>query len=223
MSTDPTIAVNIRFEPYDVYIGRAGKGQDGYYGNPHHGPNHDENIVKFDDYFHTRLKKDPEYRQRILQLKGKRLGCFCKPHRRCHGDIIAEYLNAIPEVKPVKLAVVGSRAFDDYEFLSNILKWYDIAAIISGGARGADSLAARYAKEHGIPLEEFPADWDKLGKAAGHIRNKKMAEVCDEAVAFMDVNHPTPGTTNMIQNVERWGKPVFVYWPSEDPLLDFGV
>jgi hypothetical protein len=62
MSTSPTIAVNIRFEPYDVYIGRPGKGQDGYYGNPHHGPNHDENIVRFEDYFHARLKNDPEYR-----------------------------------------------------------------------------------------------------------------------------------------------------------------
>lgn len=61
--------------------------------------------------------------------------------------------------------VVGSRTFDDYELmkkkLDHILKNYHRIVIVSGGARGADSLAERYAKEKGYPLKVFPAEWDK--------------------------------------------------------------
>lgn len=96
-------AVNIRFEPHDVYVGRAGLGQDGYWGNPivkgqqcivcdnvHTVPS--ETIECFRIYFIIRLE-DNEFRRRTLSLKGKRLGCFCKP-RPCHGDVIAEWVNS---------------------------------------------------------------------------------------------------------------------------------
>lgn len=215
----PTTVVNLRNDSYDIYIGRPGKGLDGYFGNPFNGPNRDESIVRFEDYFFSRLKKDPEFRRRVHELKDKILGCFCVPFS-CHGSVIAKYVNSIPEVKPIKLAVVGSRSFNDYQFLSNILKWYDISAIISGGARGADALAAQYAKEHNIPLVEFPAEWDKLGKSAGYVRNKKIIAAADEVVAFMDVKNPTPGTTMDIRLAEEARKPVFVYWPVDDPLLE---
>ena len=219
----PTTVVNLYREAYDAYIGRSGKGQAGYFGNPFSGPNRDENIVRFEEYFYKRLKTDPEYRKRILALKDKRLGCFCKP-KPCHGDIIAKYLNSIPEVKPFKLGVVGSRHFNNYPFLCEILKWYDISAIISGGAKGADSLAAKYAMENNMPLKEFQAEWDKLGKAAGPICNRKIVEAADEIVAFMDQKIPTPGTSNIIALAESLNKPVFVYWPtinSDDPLLSW--
>ena len=48
-------------------------------------------IRKFRKYFYDRLDKDPVFRQRIAGLKGKKLGCWCKP-KACHGDVIAEYL-----------------------------------------------------------------------------------------------------------------------------------
>lgn len=213
-----TRVVNLYKEPYDVYVGRAGHGQDGTFGNPYNGPNRDENIVRFEDYFYSRLKNDPEFRNKVHKLKDKTLGCFCLP-KPCHAIVIANYLNSLPEVKPVKLAVVGSRSFDDYPFLANVLKWYDCSAIISGGARGADSLAAKYAMEHNIPLKEFPADWDRLGKSAGFIRNKRIVTEADEMVAFMDLKNPTKGTSSSIRLAEEAGKPVFVYWPEDDPLL----
>ncbi|WP_420902511.1 DUF4326 domain-containing protein [Pseudoflavitalea rhizosphaerae] len=50
-------------------------------------------MQKFKDYFYKRLKTDQEFKDRIHQLKGKRLGCFCKPFP-CHGDVIAAYLNS---------------------------------------------------------------------------------------------------------------------------------
>lgn len=87
-----TTVVNIYKSLYNQYIGRAGKGQDGYFGNPFSNKSRLENIEDFKVYFYNRLEKDPEFKRRVVELKGKTLGCFCSP-RPCHGDVIAEYLN----------------------------------------------------------------------------------------------------------------------------------
>lgn len=89
-----TRVVNIRREPFDVYIGRAGKGQDGYFGNPFRLTQEDQRgatIVRYRAWFLDRIQKDPLFKRRILELKGKTLGCFCKP-AACHGDVIVEWL-----------------------------------------------------------------------------------------------------------------------------------
>jgi hypothetical protein len=90
-----TVVVNIHKEPFDVYIGRRGRGQDGYFGNPFrigHGISREDAVERFEKYFADRIEKDSEFRRRILALKGKRLGCFCKP-KACHGDVIADWLD----------------------------------------------------------------------------------------------------------------------------------
>jgi hypothetical protein len=90
-----TNVVNIRNARYDVYIGRAGRGQDGYFGNPFRLRSNEkrgETIEKYRKHFYERLEIDPEFKRRIHELKGKILGCFCKPDA-CHGDVIAAYLN----------------------------------------------------------------------------------------------------------------------------------
>lgn len=92
-----TKVVNIRSEAYDVYIGRAGKGQDGYFGNPivlRPGAVRGSTLEEYKVYFYNRLKSDPGFKRRIHELKGKTLGCFCKPYP-CHGDIIRAYLETI--------------------------------------------------------------------------------------------------------------------------------
>jgi len=91
-----TIAVNIFKEPFDVYCGRAGKGYDGYFGNPFklNGESVGYTLEKYRVYFYNRLQADPEFKRRVHELTGKRLGCFCKP-KPCHVDIIIEYLNTI--------------------------------------------------------------------------------------------------------------------------------
>lgn len=92
-----TRVVNIYKEDYDVYIGRAGKWQDGYFGNPvrlNPGEARGSTLAKYKGYFYSRLQTDPEFKQKIHELKGKALGCFCKPNP-CHGDIIREYLDSI--------------------------------------------------------------------------------------------------------------------------------
>ena len=90
-----TSAVNIRFSDYDVYIGRAGQGKDGYFGNPFRLKTSEQRgatIERYKKYFYDRMETDPEFKRRVHELKGKTLGCFCKPGA-CHGDVIAEYLN----------------------------------------------------------------------------------------------------------------------------------
>ncbi|MCB1711173.1 MAG: DUF4326 domain-containing protein [Candidatus Riesia sp.] len=90
-----TTVVNLYRNPYDVYIGRAGKGEDGYFGNPFRKEEKDSvgsTLEEYKKYFYKRIEEDVEFKEKILELKGKRLGCFCKPNP-CHGDIIVEYLN----------------------------------------------------------------------------------------------------------------------------------
>ncbi len=91
-----TKVVNLYKESYDVYIGRAGKGRCGYFGNPFivESEKDRENCLdNFAVYFYERLNDDPKFKKNVEQLRGKILGCFCKP-KSCHGDIIADWLNA---------------------------------------------------------------------------------------------------------------------------------
>ena len=78
------------------------------------------------------------------------------------------------------LLVAGSRNFKDYDKLKSTLDRLlvnkDKVVIVSGGARGADSLARKYSIEKGFFYKEFPAQWKKYGKAAGFIRNRQMHE-----------------------------------------------
>lgn len=102
-----------------------------------------------------------------------------------------------------KVIIAGGRDFNDYEllrekcdkYLSSKLLTHSIV-ILSGSARGADSLGERYAAEHNFQIQRFPANWEKDGKCAGFLRNKQMAEAADALVAFWDGR--SRGTGHMI-------------------------
>lgn len=110
----------------------------------------------------------------------------------------------------MKIIVAGGRDFTSYELLEKELKSIinnnqdQSIEIISGGARGADSLGIRFAKENNIPIKIFPALWDTYGKSAGMIRNKQMAEYGDFLLAFW--NGKSHGTMNMIQTMKKMNK-----------------
>lgn len=80
----------------------------------------------------------------------------------------------------VRVLVCGGRDFRDYDTLSRVLDgvWrkHEYLTIISGAASGADNLAAAWAKDRGVDLREFPADWKAHGKAAGRLRNQQMID-----------------------------------------------
>ena len=86
-----------------VYIGRAGKGMTGLFGNPIIvgkqcmicGAVHrtgGSTLACYKEYMLTRMLHDTEFAEAIKGLKDKILVCFCKP-APCHGDVIAEYLD----------------------------------------------------------------------------------------------------------------------------------
>lgn len=103
----------------------------------------------------------------------------------------------------MNIAVIGSRTFEDYRKLEHTLdtiieerKLTDIT-IVSGGARGADTLAEKYARNRGYALIVKDADWDRYGKRAGYLRNVEMAEIADMCVGF--VVNDSPGSTMMLK------------------------
>ncbi len=88
----------------------------------------------------------------------------------------------------MKIIVAGGRDFipnDSHrEWLLNILKKTEATHIVCGMARGADMFGYQIAKELGLEVLEFPADWDRFGKSAGYKRNIEMAEIADGCILF---------------------------------------
>lgn len=85
----------------------------------------------------------------------------------------------------MKIGVVGSRSFKDYELLEKLLKDLSPSKIVSGGASGADKFAEIFAVQNCIPLEVYKPNW-RLGRHAGLIRNSQIIENCDYLLAFWD-------------------------------------
>ena len=97
----------------------------------------------------------------------------------------------------MRVIVAGSRTITDYAVVIEAIRLsgFNISTLISGKARGVDTLGERYAKEHGIPIEEYPALWNTYGKSAGYRRNVQMAEVADALIA---ITNGSIGTQHMI-------------------------
>ena len=111
-------------------------------------------------------------------------------------------------VKNMKIAIIGSRSLTDYELIKakcdTILSNSKSITIISGGAKGTDRLAEKYAAEKSIPILIYKANWDLHGKSAGMKRNVLMLNDCTHVIAFWDGN--SPGTLHMISQARINGK-----------------
>lgn len=80
--------------------------------------------------------------------------------------------------------------------------------IISGGAKGADALAAEFAKSRQPCIhEEYPADWDRYGKRAGYVRNQQMLDEGkpDLVIAFYSGTERSKGTAMMVDIARKAG------------------
>ena len=78
---------------------------------------------------------------------------------------------------------------------------FKVKKIISGGARGIDSLAEEFALAYNIPFKRMDADWDQYGKKAGHLRNAEMAEKGDALILIWDGE--SRGSKNMLSEAKR--------------------
>jgi len=113
-------------------------------------------------------------------------------------------------MREFKVVIAGGRNFNNYPMLKskldNLLHGKLLTSkviIVCGGARGADALGERYAKERGLSINYCLADWDKYGKSAGYKRNKVMSKCSDATVAFWD--RKSKGTKHMIDLTKAAG------------------
>ena len=100
----------------------------------------------------------------------------------------------------MKVIIAGSRDVTDYDVLLMAIakSGFNITEVVSGTANGADKLGERYAKNNGIPVDRYLADWKKHGKRAGYLRNEEMAD-CSGADGLIALwKDKSRGTGHMI-------------------------
>src|SRR5882757_5353350 len=109
----------------------------------------------------------------------------------------------------MRTIIAGSRGIWQYSLLLDAISeaGFDITTVISGTANGVDRLGERWAEEMKLPLERYPADWDKWGKSAGYRRNAEMAEIADALIA---VTNGSRGTGHMIDLATAKGLKIYV-------------
>jgi|1048.fasta_scaffold24358_3 hypothetical protein len=111
----------------------------------------------------------------------------------------------------MKIAVVGSRHVLNASVIQEVLNTYlgKMTVLITGGAKGVDTLAERWARENDIPVEVYLPDWKNLGRAAGIVRNRAMVMECHECIAFWD--GISKGTKSTIEMCKKQNKRVVVF------------
>ncbi len=127
-----------------------------------------------------------------------------------------------------RVIIAGGRNFDDLVRLTYACRKLLHTAIerhrdgeerleiVSGAAKGADFLGETFARVHDLGLKRFPADWNKWGKRAGHLRNGETAGYADALIAFWDGE--SRGTADMIDQAKAVGLEVRVIKYTKDAV-----
>jgi hypothetical protein len=112
----------------------------------------------------------------------------------------------------MKIGIVGTRSFDNYELLKESIlqkcKVEDIDLLISGGAQGADLLAEQFADEYNVKKLIFKPNWQIYGSQAGFLRNTHIVDNSDILIAFWDGK--SKGTQDSITKAQQRGIPFTV-------------
>src|ERR1700676_3700007 len=96
-----------------------------------------------------------------------------------------------------------------YASLDSLHAEHGFTVLIAGGARGADTLAAEWARDRGITADVYMAEWERLGRKAGPIRNQRMlTEGKPNLVVAFPGGH---GTANMVAQARAAGLRVFIW------------
>jgi hypothetical protein len=109
----------------------------------------------------------------------------------------------------MRVIIAGSRTITDCHMVSAFLDYIGISpsVVLCGGARGVDRCGADWARNKGITVEHFPADWARYGRRAGYIRNADMAKTADALVLIWDGS--SPGSKNMKKLAERYSLKIY--------------
>lgn len=112
--------------------------------------------------------------------------------------------------KNMKIIVAGSRNIVDYDFVVKCIidSSFKITELISGGCRGVDLLAEKWATQNNIIITRFNAKWNVYGKMAGPIRNSEMVNYADGLIAIWD--GISRGTKNIIELAKNKNIPVVI-------------
>lgn len=142
--------------------------------------------------------------------------------------------------KGLKVIIAGGRDYTSYAGLEDAVKQagFEIAEVVSGGAKGADSLGESWAKNNKIPVKKFIPNWNdtnhpdavvKFRKnpwtdaeeaynwAAGFMRNSDMAEYADALIALPGDG----GTRDMIKKAKEKNLKIFIYEPPQEIENEF--
>jgi hypothetical protein len=166
---------------------------------------------------------------------GTVIECYIRGNNKIywHGDkkvFFKNSTNAEP-ARPFKVIVAGSRYYTDYNFVKSkldiILSNKKNIEIVSGACNtgkvthvrpdgtsvcGADGLGERYAAEKGHAVAYFPANWEALGKKAGHVRNEEMAVyTAPDGGCVVFRQNMSPGSTSMAKYADQHTLKLKVY------------
>lgn len=111
----------------------------------------------------------------------------------------------------MKIAIIGSRETGNINFEELLKKHIVVLAndtIISGGARGIDTLAAQYARKRGAKLLEFRPDYATYGRGATFVRNRLIVDKADVVIAFW--NGSSRGTKYTIDYAKKKHVPLII-------------
>lgn len=106
----------------------------------------------------------------------------------------------------MKIAVIGSRGLNipEEKIIRDIKKITENPVIISGGAKGTDTQAKRAAEKMGWDYIEYLPEYEKYGKPAPVIRNKKIIDQAEYIIAYWDGE--SKGTTQAVEYAKKKGK-----------------
>ena len=109
----------------------------------------------------------------------------------------------------LRVAVIGSRGIEKADLAKYIPE--NASVILSGGAKGIDTLAEQYARERGIPTEILLPNYALFGKSAPLIRDRQIVDRADLVVAIWDGK--SPGTRYTIEYAKSQSVPVRLFIP----------
>lgn len=120
----------------------------------------------------------------------------------------------------MKIAVIGSRSIVDKDWVNyhldkNLFGVYDPLTVLSGGAKGVDTLAREWAVKSGVDFILFKP-YHLLDNSVMYnpryyfVRNKQIVDNADSVVAFLDTSVPSNGTKDVIKYARKRGKPLLI-------------